>query len=93
MLALIPMTARASEALEREPRAYIAQRALTRGMQGAHVYSRKKEQPCRPFELASCALRLNYCSAIWRWRRPIAALLGRFLPKLRAARKGGLFLS
>ena len=27
------------------------------------------------------------------WRRRVAALLGRFLPKLRAARKGGLFLS
>jgi hypothetical protein len=25
------------------------------------------------------------------WRRSVAALLGRFLPKLRAARKGGLF--
>ncbi len=25
------------------------------------------------------------------WRRSVAALLGRFLPKLRATRKGGLF--
>jgi hypothetical protein len=64
MLALIPMTARAPEALEREPRAYIAHRALTRGMQVAHVYSRKKEQPCCPFELAHGALRWDYCSAI-----------------------------
>src|SRR6478609_644918 len=36
-------------------------------------------------------MRRNYCSAIWRWRRLIAALLGRFLPKLRAAGNSGLF--
>jgi hypothetical protein len=44
------------------------------------------------------SLRLVRCGGIIAvrygdWRRPIAALLGRFLPKLRAARKGGLFLS
>jgi hypothetical protein len=35
---------------------------------------------------------LKLCSAVRRWRRPIAALLGRFLPKLRAAGDSGPLL-
>src|SRR5215207_2523611 len=31
-----------------------------------HASSFEKEQPCCRFELASCALRWEYCSAIWR---------------------------
>jgi hypothetical protein len=41
--------------------------------------------------LAVCAVRCKCCIAISRWRRGIAALLGRFLPKLRAAGNSGLF--
>jgi hypothetical protein len=49
------------------------------------------------------AVMLPVCACLWfrqelsfavqhgDWRRSVAALLGRFLPKLRATRKGGLF--
>jgi hypothetical protein len=42
---------------------------------------------CLPFEQANPIFAVRYGD----WRRSIAALLGRFLPKLRAARESGLF--
>ena len=48
-----------------------------------------KARPVAPLHFVQRSI--NCCSAVWRWRRRIAALLGRFLPELRAAGDSGLF--
>ena len=64
---------------------------------GLHAhYSRKppnkRAAALRFLDLAIVQAWTTYCSATQRLASLRCALLGRFLPKLRAARKGGLFL-
>jgi hypothetical protein len=61
-------------------------------MQPLHDSSNKNEQLCCPFSLAQCS-GMNYilqCSTAIGVA-VLLALLGRFLPKLRAAGDSGLF--